>query len=155
MTYTISIPINAPRKYNTIKTDAPDYLLAILSHYSSKSDGSCLVCLPSIALPRPGPHARTPQPRLNPTRPCSIPRKHRPPSPSPSPAWPPPDSLGPCCPHSPGGLHRRRLRNRVSWPQQRRRAAPSPASGVGARPLAPWPRAVVSLLFFIGRSQIL
>jgi len=45
--------MNAPRKYNTTKMDAPDYLLAILSHYSSKSDGSCLVCLPSIALLRP------------------------------------------------------------------------------------------------------
>ena len=52
MTYATSTPMNAPKKYNTIKTDAPDYLLAILSHYSSKSDSSCLVCLPSIALPR-------------------------------------------------------------------------------------------------------
>ena len=52
MTYATSTPMNAPRKYNTIKTDAPDYLLVILSHYSSKSDGSCLVCLLSIALPR-------------------------------------------------------------------------------------------------------
>ena len=52
MTYATSIHMNAPRKYNIIKTDVPDYLLAILSHYSSKSDGSCLVCLPSIALPR-------------------------------------------------------------------------------------------------------
>ena len=31
MTYATSTPMNAPRKYNTIKTDAPDYLLAILS----------------------------------------------------------------------------------------------------------------------------
>ena len=46
MIYATSKPINAPRKYNTIKTDAPDYLLAVLSHYSSKSDGSCLMCLP-------------------------------------------------------------------------------------------------------------
>ena len=45
MTYTTSTPMNTPRKYNTIKTDALDYLLAILSHYSCKSDGSCLVCL--------------------------------------------------------------------------------------------------------------
>ena len=27
--------------------DAPDYLLAILSRYSSKSNYSCLVCLPT------------------------------------------------------------------------------------------------------------
>ena len=46
MIYATSTPINAPKKYNTIKTDAPNYLLAILSHYSSKSDGSCLMCLP-------------------------------------------------------------------------------------------------------------
>ena len=52
MTYATSTPMNVPKKYNTIKTDAPNYLLVILSHYSSKSDGSCLVCLPSIALPR-------------------------------------------------------------------------------------------------------
>ena len=52
MTYATSTPMNAPRKYNTIKTDAPDYLLAILSYYSSKFDGSCLVCLPSIAILR-------------------------------------------------------------------------------------------------------
>ena len=51
MTYVTSTPMNAPRKYNTIKTDAQDYLLVILSHYSSKSDGSCLMCLPSIAIP--------------------------------------------------------------------------------------------------------
>ena len=48
MTYITSTPMNTPRKYNTIKIDAPDYLLVILSHYSSKYDGSCLVCLPSI-----------------------------------------------------------------------------------------------------------
>ena len=52
MTYATSTPMNAPRKYNTIKTDAPDYLLAILSPYSTKSNGSCSVWLPSIALPR-------------------------------------------------------------------------------------------------------
>ena len=46
MIYTTSIFMNAPRRYNTIKMDIPDYLLAILSHYSSKSDGSCLMCLP-------------------------------------------------------------------------------------------------------------
>ena len=60
MTYATSTPMNAPRKYNTIKTDAPDYLLAILSHYSSRSDSSCLVCLPSLALPQPAVHARPP-----------------------------------------------------------------------------------------------
>jgi len=59
MTYATSTPINAPRKYNTIKTDAPDYLLVILSYYSSKSDGPCLVCLPSITLPRTS-HAHAP-----------------------------------------------------------------------------------------------
>ncbi|XP_066324145.1 uncharacterized protein [Miscanthus floridulus] len=30
MTYATSTPINTPTKYNTIKTDAPDYLLALL-----------------------------------------------------------------------------------------------------------------------------
>ena len=49
--------MNAPRKYDTIKTDAPGYLLVILSHYSFKSDGSCLVCLPSLALPLHPAHA--------------------------------------------------------------------------------------------------
>ena len=52
MTYATSTPMNVPRKYNTIKMDAPDYLLAILSHYSSKFDGSCLVCLHSIGVQR-------------------------------------------------------------------------------------------------------
>jgi len=51
--------MNVPRKYNTVKTDTPDYLLAILSHYSSKSDGLYLVCLPSIALPKTS-HAHAP-----------------------------------------------------------------------------------------------
>jgi hypothetical protein len=45
MTYATSTPTNAPRKRNTIKTDAPDHLLGILSPYSTKSDGQCLVCL--------------------------------------------------------------------------------------------------------------
>ena len=67
MTYATSTPMNAPRKYNTIKTDAPDYLLAILSHYSSKFDGECLVYLPSIACVNllhflPPPPAPTPTP---------------------------------------------------------------------------------------------
>jgi len=60
MTYATSTSMNTLRKYNTIKTDAPDYLLAILSHYSSKLDGSCLVCLPSVALPRTS-HAHAPR----------------------------------------------------------------------------------------------
>ena len=51
MTYATSTSMNVPRKYNTVKTDTPDYLLAILSLYSSKSDGSCLMCLPSVVLP--------------------------------------------------------------------------------------------------------
>ena len=70
MTYATSTLMNASRKYNTIKTDAPDYLLVILSHYSSKSDGSCSVCLPSVALPRtfrarPGTHVHAKQPRFD------------------------------------------------------------------------------------------
>ena len=48
MTYATSTPRNAPRKYNTIKMDVPDYFLAILSHYSSKFDDSCLMCLHSF-----------------------------------------------------------------------------------------------------------
>ena len=52
--------MNTPRKYNTIKINVPDYLLVILYHYSSRSDSSCLVCLPSLALPQPAVHARPP-----------------------------------------------------------------------------------------------
>ena len=61
MNYATSTPINTPRKSNTIKTDVPDYLLDILSYYSSKSDGSCLVCLPSVPLPRTSHDARAPR----------------------------------------------------------------------------------------------
>jgi hypothetical protein len=66
MTYATSTPTNAPKKYNTIETDAPDHLFVILSHYSSKSDGSCLVCLPSIALTRTShAHAHAGQARVD------------------------------------------------------------------------------------------
>ena len=51
MTYATSTSMNAPRKYNTIKTNALNYLLVILSRYSSKSDGLGLVCLPSRGPP--------------------------------------------------------------------------------------------------------
>jgi hypothetical protein len=56
MIYATSTPTNAPRKYNTIETDAPDHLSGILSPYSTKSNGSWSVCLPSITLL----HARNP-----------------------------------------------------------------------------------------------
>jgi len=60
MTYATSISINAPRKYNTIKTNAPDYLLVILSRYSSKSDGPSSLDRPQRP-PTPNAHIRLPQ----------------------------------------------------------------------------------------------
>ena len=87
MTYATSTPMNAPRKYNTIKTNAPDYLLVVLSHYSSKSDGSCLVCLPSIPLPRTS-HAHAQRRRFDPARECFFPKKIETQSASSSPCLP-------------------------------------------------------------------
>jgi hypothetical protein len=46
--YAISTLIDAPTKYNTIKTNVLDHLSIILSPCSTKFDGCCSVCLPSV-----------------------------------------------------------------------------------------------------------
>ena len=67
MTYTTSTPRNAPKKYNIIETDALDQLSAILSPYSTTSNGQRSVC---VLLPRRAPSLRlaTPQARAKAAR---------------------------------------------------------------------------------------